>query len=60
MTDESFLDGEHAAFLEQLYAQYQEDPQRIDPQWQAYFQRLDAEPVSSLSPSNGNGKVCRN
>ncbi|WP_028489158.1 2-oxoglutarate dehydrogenase E1 component [Thiothrix lacustris] len=54
MTDESFLDGEHAAFLEQLYGQYQQDPHSIDPQWQAYFQRLDAaEPTMAAAPLNG-------
>ncbi|WML90917.1 2-oxoglutarate dehydrogenase E1 component [Thiothrix lacustris] len=54
MTDESFLDGEHAAFLEQLYAQYQQDPHSIAPQWQAYFQRLDAaEPTMAAAPLNG-------
>ncbi len=58
MMDESFLDGEHALFLEQLYERYQQDPHSIDPQWQAYFQRLDAEPVTqSPMPNAHNGKV---
>ncbi len=60
MMDESFLDGEHALFLEQLYERYQQDPHSIDPQWQAYFKRLDTEPVTrSPVPNahNGNGKV---
>ncbi|MEB4592916.1 2-oxoglutarate dehydrogenase E1 component [Candidatus Thiothrix sp. Deng01] len=51
--DESFLDGEHAIFLEQLYSQYQQDPDGMDPQWLTYFQRLDASPISNVS----NGKV---
>jgi 2-oxoglutarate dehydrogenase E1 component len=54
MMDESFLDGEHAIFLEQLYTHYQQDPQSVDPQWQAYFQRLDASPVTA---PNDNGNV---
>lgn len=53
--DESFLDGEHAVFLEQLYSQYQQDPGSVEPKWQTYFQRLDTSPVSSAS--NGNGQV---
>ncbi|MBU0655066.1 MAG: 2-oxoglutarate dehydrogenase E1 component [Gammaproteobacteria bacterium] len=53
--DESFLDGDHAVFLEQLYSRYQQDPGSVDTHWQAYFQRLDASPISSVS--NGNGKV---
>ncbi len=58
MMDESFLDGEHALFLEQLYERYQQDPHSIDPQWQAYFQRLDAEPVTqSPMPNAHNGTV---
>jgi 2-oxoglutarate dehydrogenase E1 component len=47
MTDESFLDGDHAVFLEQLYTQYQQDPCSVDAQWQAYFQSLDFTPAVS-------------
>ncbi len=39
--DESFLDGEHAAFLEQLYTQYQQDPHSVPAPWQQYFENLD-------------------
>jgi 2-oxoglutarate dehydrogenase E1 component len=47
--DESFLDGEHAVFLEQLYTQYQHDPHSVDAQWQAYFQQLETAPA--LTPA---------
>ncbi len=52
--DESFLDGEHAIFLEQLYEQYLQDPNSIDPQWQTYFQQLDATPARPFADSNGD------
>ncbi|MEZ5451494.1 MAG: 2-oxoglutarate dehydrogenase E1 component [Thiothrix sp.] len=57
--DESFLDGDHAVFLEQLYSQYQQDPNSIEPQWQAYFQRLDSSPATTGMAAMGssNGKV---
>ena len=39
--DESFLGGEHALFLEQIYQDYLEAPDSVAPEWQAYFSRLD-------------------
>lgn len=54
--DESFLDGEHASFLEQLYHQYQQNPQSVAEEWQGYFQRLDASTTTTQAGS-GNGQV---
>ncbi|MBV9991221.1 MAG: 2-oxoglutarate dehydrogenase E1 component [Alphaproteobacteria bacterium] len=36
----SFLQGANAAFIESLYAQYQENPDAVDPSWAAYFAGL--------------------
>ncbi|HVZ90090.1 MAG TPA: 2-oxoglutarate dehydrogenase E1 component [Rhizomicrobium sp.] len=36
----SFLQGANAAFIESLYARYQENPQSVDPGWAAYFAEL--------------------
>ena len=36
----SFLYGGNAAYLEQLQARYEVDPQSVDAEWQAFFQSL--------------------
>ncbi|MBK8451855.1 MAG: 2-oxoglutarate dehydrogenase E1 component [Thiofilum sp.] len=39
--DETFLDGEHALFLEQMYLQYQQAPESMSAEWREYFSGLD-------------------
>ncbi len=40
----SFMQGHNAAYLEQLYAQYANDPNAVDEAWRAFFAELgDAE-----------------
>ncbi|NNU78932.1 2-oxoglutarate dehydrogenase E1 component [Halovulum dunhuangense] len=40
----SFLQGHNAAFMEQLYARYADDPQAVDESWRRFFAGLaDAE-----------------
>ncbi len=42
----SFLDGENAEYIEQLYAQYMRDPEAVDAAWREFFASLgDAAPV---------------
>src|ERR1700749_1270676 len=36
----SFLNGTNAAFIEQLYAQYQANPDSVDPSWRQWFDEL--------------------
>ncbi len=45
----SFLYGGNAQFIEQLYAQYQEDPTSLDAEWREFFSGLadDAEQVKA-------------
>ena len=38
-----FLGGASALYLEQLYQQYQEDPDSVARSWQEYFQQLDQQ-----------------
>ena len=41
----SFMQGHNAEYLEQLYAQYANDPNAVDQAWQEFFRALgDAEP----------------
>jgi 2-oxoglutarate dehydrogenase E1 component len=37
----SFLNGSNAAYIEDLQARYQTDPNSVDTQWQAFFAGLD-------------------
>ncbi len=39
----SFLQGHNAAFVEQLYAKYAEDPDAVDASWAEYFRGLAEE-----------------
>jgi 2-oxoglutarate dehydrogenase E1 component len=39
--DESWLEGENADYLESLYEQYLEAPQRLSEKWRRYFANLD-------------------
>src|SRR5690606_8795327 len=36
----TFLHGGNAAYLDELYARFLEDPASVDPSWQAYFSGL--------------------
>ncbi|HET7410914.1 MAG TPA: 2-oxoglutarate dehydrogenase E1 component, partial [Paracoccaceae bacterium] len=36
----SFLQGQNAAYVEQLHARYVSDPSSVDPSWQRYFAEL--------------------
>ncbi|MEL6978508.1 MAG: 2-oxoglutarate dehydrogenase E1 component [Pseudomonadota bacterium] len=49
----SFLQGANAAFVEQLYARYVQDPNSVDPQWRAFFAELDDAPAEVMDESRG-------
>ncbi|MGV8937463.1 MAG: 2-oxoglutarate dehydrogenase E1 component [Allorhizobium sp.] len=40
----SFLDGANAAYIEQLYARYEEDASSVTAEWQAFFKALAENP----------------
>ncbi|HKQ96065.1 MAG TPA: 2-oxoglutarate dehydrogenase E1 component, partial [Aestuariivirgaceae bacterium] len=48
----SFLWGGNAPFIEELYAQYLENPESVDPQWRAFFGGLGED-------SNGGASVIK-
>jgi len=49
----SFLYGGNAQFLEQLYAQYQNDPDSVDPDMQKYFAELGDAPTAVAAEARG-------
>jgi len=43
------LNGQNIAFLEDVYEQYQEDPNSVSSEWQAYFSNLSTSSAASVS-----------
>lgn len=49
----SFLDGANAAYIEQLYARYEEDPASVDDQWRSFFKALEEDPSDVKRAAKG-------
>src|ERR1700740_3639259 len=48
----SFLYGTNAAFIEQLYAQYLENPESVDPTWREFFAGYGERAASRAIPTS--------
>ena len=48
----SFLDGTNASYIEDLFERYQEKPDSVDPDWQAFFKEMQANAAETGSQSN--------
>ncbi len=51
--DSSFLFGGNAAYIEQLYAAYQADPARVDPEWREFFGALNDDASAIVANAKG-------
>src|SRR5262245_22187413 len=49
----SFLYGGNGAYIEDLYARYQTDPNAVDAEWRAFFQSLKDDPGSIAKGAHG-------
>src|ERR1700744_4088315 len=49
----SFLNGTNAAFIEQLYAQYQANPDTVDPSWRQWFAELGENALNATQLGRG-------
>ena len=49
----SFLHGANADYIEELYAQYQNNPQSVDADWQAFFRDLHDNKDDVLKEAEG-------
>ncbi|MEY3004693.1 MAG: hypothetical protein RLZZ491_1869 [Pseudomonadota bacterium] len=49
----SFMQGHNAAWLEQLYAQYAQDPGAVDEAWRAFFASLGDSPADAQAEAQG-------
>ena len=47
----SLLNGQNIAFLEDVFEQYQEDPNSVSTEWQQYFSSLATSSASTSSPN---------
>src|ERR1700743_1302800 len=41
----SFLQGTNAAYIDDLYARYEQDPASVDSEWQEFFKSLKDKPA---------------
>ncbi len=53
--NDSFLSGQNATFIAELYARYLADPQSVDPSWRGFFAELGDEPKAFLKEMEGPG-----
>src|SRR6056297_403600 len=49
----SFMQGHNAAYLEQMYARYANDPNAVDEAWQAFFRQLGDDDISVKKEATG-------
>ncbi|MDJ0630638.1 MAG: 2-oxoglutarate dehydrogenase E1 component [Rhodobacter sp.] len=49
----SFMQGHNAAYLEQLYARYANDPNAVDEAWQQFFRQMGDDEVSVKQEAAG-------
>ena len=49
----SFMQGANAAYLEQMYARYANDPHAVDESWQAFFRALGDDEISVKQEASG-------
>jgi 2-oxoglutarate dehydrogenase E1 component len=55
MTDSSALHGSNAAFIDDLYERFVEDPSSVPEDWAGWFRKLDATPLPSTRQSPQSG-----
>src|SRR3979490_607368 len=53
----SFLQGTNAAYIDDLYARYEQDPGAVDAEWQEFFKSLKDTPAAVKK--NGEGAPWR-
>src|SRR5450432_1412802 len=49
----SFLQGTNAAYIDDLYARYEQDPASVDTEWQAFFKSLKDTPADVQKNADG-------
>ncbi|WJR78613.1 2-oxoglutarate dehydrogenase E1 component [Bradyrhizobium sp. NP1] len=49
----SFLQGTNAAYIDEIYARYEKDPNSVDAEWQEFFKSLKDRPEDVLKNAEG-------
>src|ERR1700742_5067271 len=49
----SFLQGTNAAYIDDLYARYEQDPASVEPEWQEFFKSLKDAPADIAKNAEG-------
>src|SRR4029077_3208147 len=49
----SFLQGTNAAYIDDLYARYEQDPASVDAEWQEFFKSLKDSPADVQKNAEG-------
>ena len=49
----SFLQGTNAAYIDDIYARYENDPTSVDGEWQAFFKSLKDAPADVIQNAEG-------
>src|SRR5258706_13496034 len=49
----SFLQGTNAAYIDDLYARYEQDPGAVDAEWQEFFKSLKDTPADVRKNAEG-------
>src|SRR5580698_7878322 len=49
----SFLQGTNAAYIDDLYARYEQDPGSVDAEWQEFFKSLKDQPADVRKNAEG-------
>ena len=57
MTDASLLNAGNAGYLDALYENFLRDPTEVDPKWRAYFENLEATPLSAGNVPVADGNI---
>lgn len=49
----SFLQGTNAAYIDEIYARYEKDPNSVDAEWQEFFKSLKDRPEDVIKNAEG-------
>lgn len=55
MKDFSYITNSHPAFIENLYRDFVQDPNSVDPEWKKFFEGFDFAINYGKAGANGNG-----
>jgi len=53
LANTSFLYGGNAGYIEELYADYRDNPQSVSPEWQSFFETLGDDPDDITKNAKG-------